>query len=143
MAAGLGTNKLTLMIDGVERACEVSVAEIVNEESDSDFTAFCDAAGGGARTWGLHLIAVQDPGNDTSLWEIMWEQAGQEVDVVVKPWGNDVPSASQPHFTGTVVVSYPDGVALGGEADASTSNRFTIDVTWDFLEKPEKIIAGP
>ncbi len=141
MAAGLPTNKLTLMVDGEERDCEVSVAEITNAETESDFVAFCDAAAGGGRDWALHIVAVQDPGNPDSLWTLMWDLAGTEVDVLVRPYGNAVASATQPHFSGTVTVKYPDGVALGGEADASTSNRMTFDVEWPFLAKPEKITA--
>jgi len=139
--AALGTNKLTITIDGVERACEVSVAEITSAETESDFVAFCDAAAGGGRDWGLHIVATQDPGDPDSLFNLTWDLAGTEVDVLVRPYGNAVASATQPHFSGTVTVQYPDGVVLGGEADASTSARFTMDMEWPFTAKPERITA--
>jgi hypothetical protein len=139
--AALGTNKLTLTIDGVERACEVSVAEITNAETESDFVSFCDAGAGGGRDWTLHIVAVQDPGNPDSIWNLIWDMAGTDVPVLVRPYGNDVASSTQPHFSGVATVSYPDGVVLGGEADASTSSRMTLEAEWPFLEKPIRIEA--
>jgi len=139
--AALGTNKLTLLIDGEERDCEVSVAEITNAETESDFVSFCDAASGGGRDWALHIVAIQDPGNPDSLFNLTWDMTGTDVEVLVRPYGNAAASASQPHFSGTVTVKYPDGVLLGGEADASQSAKFTFDAEWPFLAKPTRIIA--
>jgi hypothetical protein len=128
MMAHLGTNRLTLMIDGVERAPEVSVAEITNAETDSDFVSFETAAKGGGRDWTLHIVAVQDPGDPNSLLSLTWESAGDPVDVVVRPYGDETVV-----YEGTVVVKYPDGVLIGGEADSSESARFTFDVEWPFV----------
>ena len=137
----LGTNKLTLLIDGEERAAEVSTAEITNEETESDFVSFEMAAQGGGRDWKLHIVAVQDPGDPNSLLNLTWDMAGTDVDVIVRPYGNASASASAPHYTGTVTVKYPDGVLVGGEADASGSARMTFEVEWDFIEKPTKVVA--
>jgi hypothetical protein len=144
--AHLGTNKLTLIIDGEERAAEVSTAEIVNSETDSDFVSFADAAAGGGRDWALHIVAVQDPGDPDSLLNLTWDMAGTNVDVIVRPYGNATASATQPHYSGTVTVKYPDGVLVGGEADASESARFTFDVEWPFVVPdgaPADAVAKP
>lgn len=136
----LGTRLLTLMVDGVERSAEVATSEVVAGDADSDFVTFANAAAGGSREYGLHLVAVQDAAVDT-LFDIMWSAPGSEVPVVVRPYGNVVPSAAQPHYSGTVVVKEPDGPMLGGEADASTTAKFTLDMTWPFTAKPTKVTA--
>jgi hypothetical protein len=55
---------------------------------------------------------------------------------VVRPYGNTVPTVAEPHFTGTVTISEPDGDYLGGDADPSTSARFVTEVEWIFTAKP-------
>lgn len=138
--AAIGTRKLTLSIDGDEVSPEVSAATISSAESDSDFVSFADAAAGGGRTYTLKLTFVQDAAAG-SLWDQVWSNAGNDVAVIVRPYGNDVPTADQPHFTGTVTITEPDGDLLGGEADASTTARFTTEVEWVFTEKPARVLA--
>lgn len=138
--AGIGTRKLTLMIDSDEVAPEVSSAVISSAETDSDFISFADAAAGGGRTYTLKLTFVQDAVAG-SLWDKVWSAAGSDIAVVVRPYGNAAASATQPHFTGTVTVTEPDGDLLGGDADASNSARFTTDVEWRFLAKPTRVVA--
>lgn len=136
----LGTRLLTLSVDGVERNAECSVTEILSAETDSDFVTFADAAAGGGRDYVLHIVAVQDAAADT-LFDIMWTATGTSVPVIVRPYGNAVASASQPHYTGNVVITEPDGVMAGGEANASTSARFTFEVEWAFEARPVKVVA--
>ncbi len=139
--AALGTNKLTLTIDGEEVAPEVSRAIISNAATESDFVSFADAAAGGGRDWKLLLTAVQDPGDADSVWSLVWGSAGTEIPVLVRPYGNATASTSQPHFSGTCVVSLPDGDILGGTADRSTSARWTVELEWSFLAKPTKVTS--
>lgn len=138
--AAIGTRKLTLTVDGTEVAPEVSSATISSAETDSDFVSFADAAAGGGRTYTLKLTFVQDA-NTGSLWDQIWSHAGEDVPVLVRPYGNTAASASQPHFSGTVTITEPDGDLLGGDADASTSARFTVDVEWVFTAKPTKVTS--
>lgn len=134
----IGTRKLTLEIGGVERAAEVSKSVVTSNPADSDFTSFEDAKNGGGREYGLNIIATQDA-DSASLWSEVWDNAGSEIPVTVRPYGNELPSATQPHFEGTVVISEPDGDLLGGEANASNTARFTFEVTWKFLAKPTRV----
>lgn len=139
--AALGTNRLTLLIEGEERAAEVSRVVISVADTESDFVSFADAAAGGGKDYVLELTAVQDPGTEDSIWDMVWEMTGQEVDVIVKPYGNATASATQPHFSGTVVIKMPDGDLLGGEADASATARFVTELEWMFTAKPTKITS--
>lgn len=138
--AAIGTRKLTLTIDGDDVTAEVSSAVITSKESKSDFVSFADAAAGGGREYGLKLKFVQDA-TSASLWTQVWAAAGTDVAVIVRPYGNAVATATEPHFHGTVTITEPDGDFLGGDADASTSARFVTEVEWIFTAKPTKVVS--
>lgn len=138
--AAIGTRKLTLTIDGDEVAPEVSTATVASKESKSDFVSFADAAAGGSREYSLKLKFVQDAASG-SLWDQVWSHAGDDLAVVVRPYGNATASASEPHFHGTVTVTEPDGDLIGGDADASTSARFVTEVEWVFTAKPTRVVS--
>jgi hypothetical protein len=139
--AALNTNKLTILLDGVERAAEVSKVAISNAETDSDFVSFASAAAGGSRDWSLTMTAVQDPGDADSVWSLLWDSPGTEVDVLVRPYGNATASATQPHWEGTCLVQLPDGDVLGGETNRSASARWTVELSWPFTERPTRVVA--
>lgn len=136
----LGTRLLTVEVAGDDYTAEVSDCRITSAESDSDFVTFADAATGGARDYKLAFKMVQDPATG-SLWDKIWTAAGTTVAVIIKPAGGTVASPTQPHFTGNVVVTEPDGDLMGGEADASTTARFTTEVEWAFTAKPTRLVA--
>jgi hypothetical protein len=140
MAGPLGTRLLKLEIDGSAVTAQVSRAVVTSGESDSDFISFADAAAGGARQYNLEFTAVQDTTTGT-IWDQIWTAAGTEVDCVLMPYGNAVASATEPHYTFTVVVTEPDGDFLGGEANSSTTARFTFDGVWPLTGKPVKVAA--
>jgi hypothetical protein len=131
----LGTRSLRLSVDGTDYSDAVSVVRVDAAESDSDFVSFAAAAAGGARVYTLVLTMVQNT-TAASLWRKMWDSAGDEVDVIVRPNGGTTPGASTPTFAGTVIMSEPDGTLLGGEANKSGTARFLTEVSWEFLAKP-------
>lgn len=140
--AAIGTRKLKIQVGTppVEYNMDVSRVEITSGETDSDFVSFADAAAGGGRDYALEFTAVQDASN-ASLWNEVWTNAGNEVDVNINPYGNDIATAAEPHFTMTAVISEPDGTILGGEADASTTAKFTFECEWKLTDKPERVTA--
>lgn len=138
--SAIGTRLLTLTIDGDDATAEVSTCKIVSAETDSDFVSFADAAAGGGREYSLALTFVQDLATG-ALFDQLWSHAGDEVPFVINPYGNAVATAAQPHISGTAIISEPDGDMLGGDADASPSNRFVTEVEWKCTEKPVKVIA--
>jgi hypothetical protein len=137
----LGTRTLKALIDGVVRTADVNKCEITSKAADSDFTSFADAAAGGSRVYTLKFTATQDPADVTSIWYVMWTKAGQDIPIEIWPYGGAVVGATNPKFTGTVTVVEPEGTILGGEADASTTARMTMDLEWKFLAKPVRVIA--
>ena len=125
-----GTRKLKVEIDGDEYTAEISNLRFTSAEGDSDFVTFADAAAGGSRQYKLEGTAAQD-GEAASFWDVVYSQVGADLDCVVMPDGNAVPSATQPHFTSTVTIKEPDGDFLGGEANASTTAKFTFDFAFE------------
>lgn len=138
--SAIGTRSLTLTIDDTDCTAQVSTCTIRATETDSDFVSFADAAAGGGREYSLALTFVQDPATGT-VWDQVWTHAGDEIPVLVRPYGNAAASPTQPHWSATAIVSEPDGDLLGGEADASPSNRFVTEVEWKLTAKPVKVTA--
>lgn len=143
--AALGTRALVMRMGSTPTDMTSAVADvrIKAAESDSDFVSFADAAAGGARKYTLAVKAVQDTATG-SLWDQVWSHAGEEIAVEVWPNGRPVsgtPTTTQPKFSGTVVVLEPDGDLLGGEANKSATQRFIIEVEWEFTAKPTRTTA--
>lgn len=137
----IGTRLLTLKIDGEEYAAEVSNVRITSAESDSDFVTFADAAAGGARDYTLAMTMTQDL-EDGSLWREVWDNPGTEVPFRIRPYGNTTASTGQSHFSGTAVITEPDGDFLGGEANASATAKMTIEVEWPCTARPTRATSG-
>lgn len=138
--AVLGTRSLLLSIGGTEYNMNVSNCTIESGAADSDFTTFADAAAGGARQYTLNFTAVQDPAAG-SLWDKVFTSAGSSIAVIVKPAGGTAASATTPWFSGNVTITEPDGTLLGGDANSSTTARFTFAVSWVFAAKPVRTVA--
>lgn len=138
--AAIGTRSLTISVGGTEYAAQVSNVTISSAEAEADFTTFADAAAGGARDYALNFTAVQDATTGT-LWDKVWTAAGTSVACILKPYGNATASPTQPHFSFNATVTEPDGDLLGGEADKSTTAKFTFECSWPLAEKPVKVTA--
>jgi hypothetical protein len=139
--AALGTRLLKIKVGATEYTAEVSRCEIVSGAADSDFTSFADAATGGAREYALELTMKQDMAAST-LWRYIWSSAGTSVAVKVNPYGNATATATEPHYSGNVTITEPDGVMIGGEANSSVSARMTVEVRWVFAAKPTELVTG-
>lgn len=136
--AAVGTRLLTLTIGGNEVTAETSKAVITSAASESDLTTFAEAAAGGARDYKLALACVQDLAAN-SVWSTIWGSSGTSVACVLKPFGNETASESQPHFSFNAIVSEPDGDFLGGEANSAASGRMAFEVEWAIVGKPTKV----
>lgn len=138
--AGIGTRLLTITIDSIDYTAAVSKCVITSNDAGSDFTTFADAAAGGAREYRLEFTAVQDSVTD-SLWDQVWSHAGESLACELAPYGNATPSVSEPHYTFNATVTEPDGNFIGGDANSSTSARFTFDAAWVLDAKPTAVTA--
>lgn len=131
---------LTLTVNEIDYECDITNARIENEEaSDDEVVTFCDAADAARRDFFLRGSALQST-DTASFWSYIWENAGSEgVEYIYAPHGNAVPSASQPHFTGTITDLGAPPV-LGG--DAGRTNTYTFDFEFKLSGKPVKVITG-
>lgn len=140
MSNPVGTRKLVLKVDSTDFSDAVKVATVASRKADGGFGSFAEARAGGPREYYLKLTMKQDT-DAASLHDYVWAHFGEEIDVEVWPQGGTVAAASTPKYTGTVVIAEPDGDLLGGEANESTSARFTTEVEWVFLAKPTKVTS--
>ena len=90
-------NKLGFSIAGKDYWSDISSYELAPETSDKDVVTFADALSGASSAWKLKGKAIVsfDAG---SFWDMLWQQAGRTVEVLVAPFGNKVATAKQPHF---------------------------------------------
>lgn len=129
-----------VLVDGNDVSDAMSNARYTSAETDSDFVSFADAAAGGGRDYTFSGTLVQDAATGT-LWDEIWSNAGSEVPIVIRPYGNVTPTVAQPHFSATAVITEPDGDLLGGDADASTTARQTVEIAWPLTGKPTKVTS--
>lgn len=129
---------LSLTIDEEEYNCNISAAKITAEESDDDFVTFCPNASGAS--YDYHLTAtIGQSLESTSLWSYIFDHEGEEVPYVFAPAGNEEPTLSEPHFTGSVKIGkMPD---LGGEA-SKTGSVWTSEIDWLCTAKPTKVTTA-
>ena len=142
MPGPLGTRSLKIKVGSTDHTVEVSKCEVLAGAADSDFTSFADAAAGGAREYRLAITFRQDLSATGVMWRYIWASAGTTMAVKVNPYGNATASTTEPHFTGNVVITEPDGTLIGGEANSSASARFTNSVEWVFTAKPAEVTTG-
>lgn len=89
----------------------------------------------------LAMILAQDHAAGT-LWDLAWAHAGEFVTFYVAPYGNTTATATQPHYTGTALVSEPDGEFIGGSADPSRAAVMTAEMTWRIGRRPTQLTSG-
>ena len=135
----VGTRNLTLTIGGTEWTAQVTGARITSAAADSDVTTFADAASGGSRQYTLTFTGVADY-QAASLWDEIYSHAGDTVAFVLPPYGGSA-SATDPQFSGNAVITEPDGDFIGGDANSSTTARFTYDAAWPCTAKPTRVTA--
>lgn len=120
--------KFLLGSPGTDHWADLTAYELFNDEAEADVTTFADAAAGGARQHKVKGTAIQST-DTTSLWGFVWENTGEEVPLTLAPHGNEVPTASQPHFLTTATIGPKP--TLGGEAGPGA---FTFEFEWNCTE---------
>lgn len=138
--AALSGRTLKISVDSTDYETQVFAATVEADDAESDNVTFAEAAAGGGRQYLLKITLTQDMAAST-LWSEIWDNAGSDVEVLMKPYGNATASASQPHFTMTATIKEPNGVLFGGEADASPTNRWQTEVEWVLAAKPTRVTA--
>lgn len=133
--AALNARSLLIQVAATEYAAQVFTASFDSAAADTDDVTYAEAAAGGGRVYVLTLKLTQDMVS-TTLWRKIFDAAGTDVAILMKPYGNASASVTQPHFTATCNVREPDGVFIGGEADAAPTKRQVVEVEWPCTAKP-------
>lgn len=141
--AAVGSRLIKLELDGDEFSAELTNARLAPADADQDTVTFAEALAGGKKDWHLQGTALQDPGDADSLWNKVFDHSGETITYTYIPYGNATPSATEPHFTGSIVIGAPDGDFLGGDADSSTTKRQTFDIDWICTDKPTRVTSTP
>lgn len=90
----------------------------------------------------VEITAGQDL-TTQSLWYLMFTQTNTQVEVILKPYGNDdAPTEDMPWVSTTAWVSEPSGDLVGGGAEASTTAKRTFAVSW-VCSRPVLVTTAP
>lgn len=138
--AALTARTLVVTIGATDYTAQVFTVQVEADAADSDDVTYAEAAAGGGRVYKLVLKLTQDMAA-TTLWRRIFDAPGTDLACLIKPYGNATASVTQPHFTFTANVREPDGVFIGGEADASTTKRQVIEVEWPLTAKPVMVTS--
>jgi hypothetical protein len=124
---------LTLTIDGLDVQCIASSVLLDAEPTDDDLVTFTDKENGLDLTWFLAITALPDlaPG---AFWSLLWETLPfTPLDYTLRPYGNDDPTADQPHLVGQCYVDRSPPV--GGEAQVT----WWFDTRLTCVDRPELV----
>lgn len=126
MAARIKGKNIVFTLDAVDYKVDATSVVFTHEEADT--VTFGD----GGYEWKCALTGVQGTASD-SLHTFFWDNTGETVDFVFAPHGNATPSASQPHYTGSITLPYkkPD---IGGEAGSQWTFDMELDVDGDLTK---------
>lgn len=104
-----------LAIDGgaaTSYADDLTDIELRPRDRDKDDVTFYEAANGLTGLCDVELTCIQSY-DATALYGALYDKAGKSVVMTYAPYGNAAPSATQPHFTVTAMITRP---SLGNEA---------------------------
>lgn len=129
MAEKFDGKNLSLTVDGVEFNADGTSVVMDNEDGDTDTQTFADLNSGTPVQWFFAITAITDLAAAT-FWRLLWDNAGDDLAFVFKPYGNAVVTVDKPHFTGTCTVTRKPPV--GGSAGTT----WTYDARLDIIGEP-------
>jgi hypothetical protein len=122
----LTTRVQSFDIDGVDFSLQAASATI--KSKPGDFRPLGAAAPDSE--YSIEITAGQDL-TAASLWHMAFTQANTEVQIIMRPYGNDhAPTATKPWVVVTATIAEPDGDLIGGGAEKSTTQKRTFTITW-------------
>ncbi|HWI43267.1 MAG TPA: hypothetical protein VNS81_06575 [Nocardioides sp.] len=140
----IGARSLLLAIDGIDYTADVSRA-VVRSFPDEAVPLERWSVPGDVdlrpRRNALDLTFAQDAASG-ALWNLAWDQHGEQVAFHLAPYGNEIATLGEPHFAGTVWVIQPDGDILGGQATPSRNSVLTVQISWPVDGTVERLDSG-
>lgn len=142
MSTIIGTRATEFFLDSTDFTAEVAEVSLTSEENGDGFPSFAQALAGGVRRYKLKLKIRQDTAS-AALWYYIWNELGATNAFVFWPNGGSGtgPSATYPSFSGSVIITEPDGTLLGGESNKSATAVNVVEVEWECTAKPTLAVA--
>jgi hypothetical protein len=109
-----------------EYACDANMVELTLDDAPGDVQTFCEVRVGGQ--WSLQLDGITS-GDASSLYRVLWDNFGSTAAFTIAPNGNATASASEPHYTGTVVFDQLPPLSLTSNEVAKFSVTLTVKAT--------------
>lgn len=126
---------IAISVDGTDRSADAATAIIESGPADAGFQSFAAARAGGVRDYSVNLTIAEDHAAG-SLWSLMYDSPGTEVDFTYTPYFGSAISPTAPVYNATAIVMEPDGAIMGGEANSAPGATATVEVTWPLTGKP-------
>lgn len=126
---------LSITVAGVEYGAHIKGARFENLDEDPKFQTF-QSAGSGDGRWVFRGTAFQSH-LTASFWKYVWANAGSPAEIVIAPYGNEEPSATEPHYSASATIKKKPNI--GGDVNT----EFEFEVEWDLLDAPEEITTAP
>lgn len=111
-------------IGATDYACDATMVDLVLQDAPGDVQTFCEQRVGGE--WALSLEGITS-GDATSLYRVLWENFGTTGTFTIAPNGNASPSATEPHYEGTVKFDQLPPLSLNTNETVTFSVTLTVD----------------
>lgn len=113
-------------IDSVDYACDANMVSLTPEDAPGAVQSFCAVEAD--QEWKLQIDGVMS-GEDTSLYQILLTNYGEELAFKVCPQGNTTATADAPNYSGTIVVDKLVPISLTANEFATFSVTYTVKNT--------------
>jgi len=115
-------SNIVFKIASTDYACDADSVELSSADAPGDVRTFCEVQTG--QEWKLSLTGLTS-GDTASLYRLLFANYGTEVAFTVAPGGNAIPTATNPHYVGTVIFDQLPPLSLtSGEIV-----KFTVELT--------------
>lgn len=123
VATRIKAQNIIFKIGAADYACDANAVELTLNDAPGALQTFCEVRPSGE--WQLQLDGITSL-DATSLYQVLWANFGTEVAFTVAPAGNATPSASQGHYTGTVVFNQLPPLSLNSGEESAFSVTLTV-----------------
>ena len=124
VATRIKAQNILFKIGTTDYACDTNMVELTLNDAPGDVQTFCEVRVGGQ--WKLALEGITS-GDATSLYQVLFANFGTKVAFTIAPGGNAIPSATQPHYTGTAIFDQLPPLSLTSNEIVKFTGNLTVD----------------
>ena len=120
-----------ISFDETNFVTDISAFQLRSEKLAADRVTFGKYTAGTAVKWSLRVFASFDGGSADSLHAFLWENAGQQVDFLLKPF-QEVDPDTKRFYLGTVRIPYRPDIKV------KAGNSSTYDYIFKVIGQPAR-----